>query len=77
MKTGASLATCTERELLRVKRDNFATQQFSISTDTYEVCLTGKILGGFRDETIAIPRNVFNKLIKQYQKQQRFIRKAL
>ena len=76
MKTGASLETCTEQELLRIKRDNFDIGSYCILTDSFDVSLSEQTPGDFRAAEITIPRNVFNRLIKQYQKQQRFIRKA-
>ncbi len=70
----ASLDTCSESELLRLERDNFEVKDFFIMCDSFHVWVSEQKLGEPRKQGVEIPRAIFNKLIAQYQRKQKFIR---
>ncbi len=73
-ESGASLAACSESELIRLERDNFEVKDFSILCDSFHVWLGEQKMGESPKQRIEIPRAVFNKLIAHYQRKQKYIR---
>lgn len=73
--TSAALSHATFNQLIRVRRDNFNVGDFHIMTDSNLVWLGEQKVGKLQTQRFEIPRPIFNKLLKHYQKQQKFLRK--
>lgn len=73
--TGASAMTATNPQLCRLYRDNLDVEDFSLMTDAWNVWLSEQPMGQPQKCSVQIPRAKFNKLIRWYIREQKFIRK--
>lgn len=69
-----SPAKCRTEQLYRISRGNIEVGDFSLGTDTYVVWLTEQRIGEPPRQSIEIPRRIFNKFIRWYQRPQKAIR---
>lgn len=76
LKTAVSVAKATEVQLCRVRRDHIYVGDWSIMTDSYTVWVTFAEKESSLGQSVEVPRDTFNKLIRWYLRPQKFIRKA-
>lgn len=74
-RTEVSLADATYGELLRLRRDNYTCQDFTLMTDSGNVWIKQQGFG--EAQRIGIPRGVFNRLVALYQRPRKFVRKPV
>lgn len=72
-----SWSNATFNELCRFERDNIEVGGgWSIMTDTYNVWLSKQQVGEWPTDKIEVPRAVFNRMVKQYLKPRKLVRKG-
>jgi hypothetical protein len=76
-KDSATPATCSFKELFRLRTDSVDAKPFWLSCDTYTVAIHEQLNGHESTQSISIPRPIFNRLIRWYLRPQKFVRKAI
>ncbi len=66
-------ATCTHEQLYRIRRDHTEVGDFCLMTDAGTVWLSEQKMGEAQKQAVQIPRAVFNRLLRWYQRPSKFI----
>lgn len=74
-RTSASAMNATWRQICRLKRDHLDVGDFCLMTDTHNVWISEQPMGEPRKHSVAMTRTQFNKLIRWYTREHKFIRK--
>lgn len=64
----------TEADVIRLERDNYGFQNWTIMTDGYRVWISHQKVGEPSTDHIDVPKGIFDRLLVMYEREQKIVR---